>query len=317
MATGDGRRNQGNAKGGNTSSWQPFATDGRSRITPQQAARANAPAAARTKPMTQPTTPAGGGRTLINSILDVAQQEADFINNFPGGAENSAGGSGYGYDGGGGSGRPAPVALPRMADPHPWLVAKLAYDAVATANAPFDQAVAALDASRTAGQQSINDAGTQARTAMQQDARQYRQATAGLDRQIGAAYERAMASLAGVTQAGQAALTNRGFAADPTAGGPMGVVASMGAAAQEANLVRRQLGEQAIRESLSGANMVTQAGLGTLSSAYASVLGNINTQRAQAIAAVQRDQQTQYQALLQEIARINHDTAIQEAMANR
>jgi hypothetical protein len=90
----------------------------------------------------------------------------------------------------------------------------------------------------------------------------------------------------------------------------------MGQASQDYARNRLKAGEDSARDTLNNSRDVTQAGVGTLQSTYASVLGQIMQQRAAAETGARADHEAQKQALLQRIAEINQQTAVQEAMAN-
>jgi hypothetical protein len=96
----------------------------------------------------------------------------------------------------------------------------------------------------------------------------------------------------------------------------MQFLAAMGANEAAYGARRLQAGEDQSRNALDGSRQVTAAGRSTLASTYAAVLGQIGAQRSAAEAAARAEVENQKFGLLQEVARINHDIAVREAMAN-
>jgi len=259
---------------------------------------------------------AAGRNQILKNYLD----ELDLVGRMPAGDIPDFGGNGSNAGpGGGGYGPPplAPLVLPRMQQQHPWQAAKEFFDATAFTDAPFVQAINNLNASKMSGQQEIGAADRQARQGLASTSAAFNRDTEGTEQKVAAAYQQAMRALSASVQGNNQAMMDRGFKPGSGFNSGLQALAQMGAASSEASLVRRNLGQRALQEAAMGVGAITQAGTGTLSSTYQAVLGNINTQRAQAIAGAQFQVQQQQQALAREIDRINYEASVREAEANR
>lgn len=224
-----------------------------------------------------------------------------------------------GDDGSGsGSGRAAlpPVYLPRLEGPNDAQLAQLVFNAVAAARMPFDAERAALRDARVQGDRQITGAGREARSQIDATLGQWRAATSGLENRVGSAYDAAARNLAANMSAANESMLSRGFR--PTAVNPeiLAAMQNLGANARGYASVRRMAGEDQGRDALVGASQVTQAARGTLANTYALVLGQIGRGAAAAESQARLGAENQIFALREEIARLNNQTAIQEALAN-
>jgi hypothetical protein len=256
------------------------------------------------QPASQPTSnqPAfGGWRNLISTVQRSLEEQREARN----AADSFEDDDFYGP---GGGRLPSPVTLPRLEGPNDLALAAQLFTAVNAARAPYQAARATLDQSRRTGEKSINTAGVDATRAVSANNQAWRTASAGLDQRIGDAYNQALQQLSGNIGAK--------YRQSPAAIQAMSMLAGLGANAQEYGARRLQQGEASAAGMLNNVSNITQAGKGTLASTYAAVLGQITQQQSAAETAARAQHEAEKQALIQQIAQINHQTAVQEAMAN-
>jgi hypothetical protein len=266
---------------------------------------------------------AGGGMSPSNSFIAAYAQQVDRADGSGGGTTSGkvdlGGDDPTGGGGGGGRGGRAALAnvyLPRLQAPSEAELAKLVFDAVAAAQTPYNVQRQNLAAEQRRGAQSINQAHRDARSEIGRVLNSWRAATSGLEGRVGSAYQAAAQNLAANMSAANNSLLSRGFR--PTAVNPemLAALQGLGASAQSYATSRRMAGEDMGRDALTGVTQVTQASRGTLAGTYAQVLGQIAAQAAGAEAQARLGAENQIFALRQEIARLNNQTAIQEALAN-